>query len=164
VPYFIELRPNFPRPPGAPQGGNRGGFGGGSGGRGGAGGFPGGGPPGGGPAGGGPGGGPPGEGSGGPPPGGDGEITAGGGPSARSSPTPEQEAARRNFENSPAVKAYRAFVGCAYITVLSQADAKAKGLVIEGGRPGLIYVPTIGLAFTAELQLPQGGGSVKSGS
>jgi hypothetical protein len=164
VPYFIELRPNFPRPPGAPQGGNRGGFGGGSGGRGGAGGFPGGGPPGGGPAGGGPGGGPPGGGSGGPPPGGDGEITAGGGPSARSSPTPEQEAARRNFENSPAVKAYRAFVGCAYITVLSQADAKAKGLVIEGGRPGLIYVPTIGLAFTAELQLPQGGGSVKSGS
>jgi hypothetical protein len=155
VPYFIELRPNFPRPPGAPQGANRGGFGGG--GRGGPGGFPGGGPPGGGPDGG-----PPGEGSGAPPPG-DGEITAGG-PTARSSPTPQQEAARRNFENSPAVKAYRAFVGCAYITILSQAEAKAKGVVIGGGRPGLIYVPTIGLTFVQALQLPQGGGSVNGGS
>jgi hypothetical protein len=155
VPYFIEMRPNFPRLPGVPQGG---GFGGGRGFGGPGGGSPGGGPPGGGP----PGGGPPGEGPGGPPGAGDGEIT--GAPSTRSTPTPEQEAARRNFENSPAVKAYRAFVGCAYITILSQSDAKAKGVVIEGGRPGLIYVPTIGLTFVQELQLPAGGGSVKSGS
>ncbi len=62
------------------------------------------------------------------------------------------------------MKAYRAFVGCAYITVLSQAEAKAKGVVIEGGRPGLIYVPTTGLTFVQALQLPPGGGSVKSGS
>ena len=61
--------------------------------------------------------------------------------------TPQQEAARRAFQNSPELKAFRGFVGCAYITILSEADAKAKGIVLEGGRPGLIYVPGIGLAF-----------------
>ena len=151
VPYFIELRPNFPRPAGAPQNGGRGP--GGAGGFGGPGGFPGGGPPGGGP----PPQGPPGE------PGAPNQEVTAGSP-ARSAPTPEQEAARRNFENSPAVKAYRAFVGCAYVTILSQADAKAKGLAIEGGRPGLIYVPGVGITFVQELQLPQGGGSIKGNS
>jgi hypothetical protein len=55
-------------------------------------------------------------------------------------------------------------VGCAYVTILSQADAKAKGLAIEGGRPGLIYVPGVGITFVQELQLPQGGGSIKGNS
>jgi hypothetical protein len=84
--------------------------------------------------------------------------------SAPATPTPEQQAARRNFQNSPAVKAYRAFVGCAYITILPQAEAKAKGIVLDGGRSGLIYVPGIGVTFVQETQLPQGGGSVKSGT
>jgi hypothetical protein len=161
VPYFLELRPNLPRPPGAPQGagggtGRNGGLGGGFGG-------PGGGGPGGGP--GGPGGGPGGE--GGPPPGAgeapvsSGEVTA---QSARGSQqlTPQQEAARRAFLNSPELKAYRGFVGCAYITILDDSDAKAKGIQIQGGRPGLLYVPTIGLVFVQERRLPQGGGSLKS--
>jgi hypothetical protein len=160
VAYFLEIRPNFPRPAGGAQGGGRG-FGGGRGGGGrGGGGFPGGG---GGPGGGGA----PGEGGGGeggsgaPATSGD-EVTAGS--SAPATPTPEQQAARRNFQNSPAVKAYRAFVGCAYITILSQTDAKAKGIAIEGGRSGLLYVPGIGITFVQETQLPQGGGSVKSGT
>ena len=159
VPYYIDVRPDFPRPPGGDtQGGAGRGVGAGGGGRGfgggggGAGGFPGGGPPGEGPPGGGP---------GGPPPEG-GDVT--GGSSTRTAATPEQIAARRAFQNSPAVKNYRAFVGCAYITLLAQSEAKAKGIVNEGGRPGLIYVPGIGLVFVRETQLPQGGGSVKSGT
>ena len=85
-------------------------------------------------------------------------------PTTRSTPTPQQEAARRTFENTPAVKAYRSFVGCAYITILTQADAKAKGIVLEGGRPGLIYVPGIGITFVQATELPQGGGSLKGSS
>ncbi|MBD5606838.1 MAG: hypothetical protein IAI48_17370, partial [Candidatus Eremiobacteraeota bacterium] len=78
--------------------------------------------------------------------------------------TPEQQAARRAFANSPQLKAFRGFVGCAYVTILSQADAKAKGIVPDGGRPGLIYVPGIGLVFVEEARLPQGGGSLKNAS
>jgi hypothetical protein len=146
--YYLELRPNFPRPPGAAQNGagarrggnNGGGFGGGV--------FPGGGFPGGGPP------------AGASPPGGD--VVAGSSSPAQQR-TPEQEAARRNFLNSPALKAYRGFVGCAYITILEQADAKAKGIVLQGGRPGLLYAPGIGIVFVQQLQLPQGGGSLKPG-
>jgi hypothetical protein len=87
-----------------------------------------------------------------------------GGSETRTAPTPEQEAARRAFQSSPTVKAFRAFVGCAYITILTQSEAKAKGIVLGGGRPGLIYVPGIGLTFVQETELPQGGGSVKSGT
>jgi hypothetical protein len=155
VPYYLELRPNFPRPPG---GGAGGGAGGGRRSAGGGGGFPGGGPPGGGPPGEGPGGVGPGGPPGGGPPGGD--VTAGS--ETRTEPTPEQQAARRAFANSPQVKAFRAFVGCAYVTILTQSEAKAKGIVLEGGRPGLLYVPTIGIVFVSEPQLPQGGGSLKS--
>jgi hypothetical protein len=144
VPYYLEIRQVFPRPPGAAQnaqggGGRRGG------------GFPGGGGFGGGPEGG-PSGGP----GGGPPPGG--EITAGSTPQQRS---PEQEAARRNFLNSPQVKAFRGFIGCAYITIMTQADAKAKGIAPEGGRFALLYVPGTGLVFVEARELPQGGGSLK---
>jgi hypothetical protein len=152
VAYFLEVRPNFPRPPGAPQNGAGGGRRGG--GFPGAGGFPGGGGPGGGP----PGGGAP---ESGPPPGG-GDVSASS--QTAQQRTPEQEAARRAFLNSPALKAYRGFVGCAYITILSQSEAKAKGIVLEGGRFGLLYVPGTGIVFVQALQLPQGGGSLKSGS
>jgi hypothetical protein len=160
VAYYLELHLNLPRPPGAT------GQGGGAGRRGGAGGgFPGGpegGPPGGGPPGGGgfPGGGPPGGGGPGGPPGG--EVVAGS--SQTQQRTPEQEAARRAFLNSPQIKAFRGFVGCAYITILSQIEAKAKGIVLEGGRPGLIYVPGTGIVFVEPRELPQGGGSLKSGT
>jgi hypothetical protein len=76
--------------------------------------------------------------------------------------TAQQEAARRAFENSPAVKAYRDFIGCAYMTLLSETDAAAKGIVVQSGRPGLIYVPGVGLAFVQPRALPQGGGSLKA--
>ena len=159
APYFLEIRPHFARPPGAAQNAQGGGRGG-RGGFGGPGGFGGGGPggPGGGP--GGPGGGPGGPGGGGPPIS-NGEVTAESG--TPTAPTPQQEAARRNFENSPEAKAYRSFVGCAYITLLSDTDAKAKGIELQGGRPGLVYIPGTGLAFVQGKQLPQGGGSLKSG-
>lgn len=156
VPYFIEVASSARRPATAGGFGMRG-FGGGGrrsiGGGVGNGGQPGGAPPGEGAASSG---------------GFAGTPTAGGDVTAASTtfnaPTPDQIAARRKFENSPEVKAYRAFTGCAYITVLTQADAAAKGIVIEGRRMGLIYVPGIGLTFVQEKQLPQGGGSVKSGS
>jgi hypothetical protein len=151
VAYFIDVRPDLPRPPGGGAGNGAGP----GGGRGFGGGFPGGGPPGEGPPGGGPGG------PGGPPPEG-GDVSAASG--TRAAPTPQQEAARRNFLNSPALKAFRAFVGCAYVTILTQSEARAKGIVIEGGRPGLIYVPGIGFTFVEEAQLPQGGGSLKGAS
>ncbi len=149
VAYYLDVRPHFPRPPGAAQNVQ--------GGPGGRPGRPGGGF--GGPGGGGPGG--PGEGgNGGEPPIQSGEVTAQSGPQLGGSP--QQQAARRNFENSPEFKAFRGFIGCAYVTILSQADAKAKGIVIEGGRPGLIYVPGTGITFVQALELPQGGGSLQA--
>jgi len=89
-------------------------------------------------------------------------VTAQSSPEAQRSP--QQDAARRSFANSPELKAFRGFVGCAYVTVLSQAEAAAKGVVLEGGRPGLLYVPGIGLTFVQPRELPQGGGSLKSNS
>ena len=74
--------------------------------------------------------------------------------------SPEAQAARRNFLNSPVVRAFRGFVGCAYVTILSLDDAKAKGIAPEGGRPGLLYVPKIGIVFVQPYELPQGGGSL----
>ena len=136
VPYYLDLRPNLPRPPGATQPGRGGGFG--------AGGF--GRPP--------DAGGPP---PGAPPPGGDVVAQS----SAQQQRSPEAEAARRAFLNSPAVRAYRSFIGCAYVTILPAAQAKAKGIVIENGRPGLLYVPAIGIVFVAPFELPQGGGSLR---
>jgi hypothetical protein len=154
VAYYLELRPNLPRPPGAQGGGNGGGNGGariprGAGGPGGGGG-PGGAP-------GAPPGGFGGEGGGG---GGEGGVV-GNQPGGGAQPTADQIAAFRRFANSPEVRAYRGFVGCSYITVLAATDAKAKGIVPENGRPGMYYVPTIGLVFVQQPQLPQGGGSLK---
>jgi hypothetical protein len=150
VPYFLELRPNLPRPPGGLQNGaaGQGDFAGG--GRRGAGASGLGGAARGSVSGGMPGAEAPAEG---------GEIVAQSAPPQAS--TPEQETARRNFQNSPELKAYRSFVGCAYVSLLSEADAQAKGIDVQGGRPGLIYVPGIGIAFVQARQLPQGGGSLK---
>jgi hypothetical protein len=171
VPYFLELRPNLPRPANGgqtgPSGARRDTFGGG--GPGGPGGEPGGPGPGGpGPGGPGPGGpGGPGEFGGGGTRSGEapirsGDVVAQSETASSATRTPEQEAARRNFQNSPDVKAFRGFIGCAYVTLLSQADAKAKGIELPGGRPGLLYVPGVGIAFVQALELPQGGGSLKS--
>ena len=145
VPYYLELRTNFPRPPGAGAGGEGGGRRGGAGG-----GFGGGGP-----------GGPGGPGGGGPP--GDGPPPAGGADVVGSSneATAQAQAARRNFANSPVVRGLRAFIGCAYVTILSADDAKAKGIAPEGGRFAFYYVPKIGLLFVQARELPQGGGSLK---
>ncbi len=138
IPYYLDLRPDLPRPPGAPGGFGGGGFG-----------RRGDGP-------GGPDGAPGGPGGPGGPPGGD--VVA---QSAPPQDSAEAQAARRSFLNSPGVKAFRSFIGCAYVTILSSDDAKAKGVVLEGGRPGLIYVPTVGLTFVQPYQLPQGGGSLR---
>lgn len=154
VPYYLELRPQRPQGAdnrnGAATNGNdvprsrSGGFGGGVG-AGGAGPEGGGPPPGeGGPGGGGPGGGP----------GGPGGGEAGGG----AAPTEAQRAA---FRNSPQAVAFRAFTSCAYITVYTASQAKAKGIEPQGGRPGLFYVPKVGLTFVRPPELPQGGGSLK---
>ena len=78
--------------------------------------------------------------------------------SARS---PEATAARQAFLNSPAVKAFRGFIGCAYVAILSANDAQTKGIVVAGGRPTLLYVPSVGLAYVQAPELPQGGGSVR---
>jgi len=137
VSYYLELRPNFPRPTGAPQRPGPGGFAGPRGGFG-----------------------PPGE-PGGPnagPPGPAGEIVA---RSSAPQSTPQNDAARRAFLNSPAVQAFRSFIGCAYVTILSANDAKAKGIDVTASRRGLIYVPGIGVAFVQPAQLPQGGGSLR---
>jgi hypothetical protein len=160
----LELRPHFNRPPGfggqgnggtgGRRGGGGGGFPGGGGGFGGPGGGPGGpsGPGGpGGPEGGPPGGGPPIE---------SGTVT--GQSDAQRTPSPEQQAARQAFQNSPEVKAYRAFIGCSYVTILKADEAKAKGIVLTNARPGLFYVPGIGITFIEPPELPQGGGSLRS--
>jgi hypothetical protein len=164
VAFFLELRPHFNRPPGfggqgnggtgGRRGGGGGGFPGGGGGFGGPGGGPGGpsGPGGpGGPEGGPPGGGPPIE---------SGTVT--GQSDAQRTPSPEQQAARQAFQNSPEVKAYRAFIGCSYVTILKADEAKAKGIVLTNARPGLFYVPGIGITFIEPPELPQGGGSLRS--
>jgi hypothetical protein len=135
VAYYLELRPHFVRPPGAPQGG-----GGGLGRRGGGFGGPGGGGP-----------------DGGGPPIASGEVTAQSGPP---SAVGDPAARRRNAQQSATFVAYRSFVGCAYVSVLSADDAKAKGIDVQGGRAGLIYVPGIGITFVQPRKLPQGGGSV----
>jgi hypothetical protein len=58
----------------------------------------------------------------------------------------------------------RGFVGCAYVTAYTSTEAKAKGIVTEGGRPGFFYVPKIGFVFVRPPELPQGGGSLKARS
>ena len=79
--------------------------------------------------------------------------------------TPPTDAQRAAFRNDPAVRAYRGFTGCAYITVLSASDAKAKGIAPpSAGRPGLFYVPNVGFVFVRPPELPQGGGSLKKSS
>jgi hypothetical protein len=148
VPYYLELRPQFARPPGTPAGTDVGGR------RRGGGGFGapgGGGPPGeGGPGGGGPGGGGPGGPEGGGPPS-DAQSGGGGAPNPQRSP-------------SPAQLAFRGFIGCSYVSVLSSTDAKAKGIDVSSGRPRLLYVPGIGFVFVRAPELPQGGGSLKGAS
>jgi hypothetical protein len=154
VTYVLELRPHFARARNGAANGSGGSVG--AGGRRSGGGFPGGGGPGGGaPGGGGPGG-------SGPPPVEGGEVTAESAPAE--SRSPQADEARRNQQNSPAAQAYRSFIGCAYVTVLSNADATAKGIVVPNGRPGLLYVPGVGLVFVQARELPQGGGSLKGSS
>jgi hypothetical protein len=143
VPYYLEVRSSFQRPPGTAngQGGAntprlpRGGRGAG----GGAGGGPGGGEPGGGDT----------------PPGmPNGEAGAAGGN------TPQAAAARRAAA-SPEARAYRGFIGCTYITLMSTSEAKGKGIALDNGRGGMIYIPKVGVVFIQAPQLPQGGGSLK---
>jgi hypothetical protein len=150
VPYYLELRSSFQRPPGADnaQGGNAPrlprarGAGGGAGGAGGP-GIPGG---------------PGGE------PGAPGGETAPGMPNAvgaAGGANPGSAAARRAAA-TPEARAYRGFIGCTYITLMTSTEAKAKGITFENGRGGgMIYIPKIGIIFVQPPQLPQGGGSLR---
>jgi len=161
IPYYLELRPKLPLPQfaGGPRPGG------------------GGGPPGGGPGGfgGGEGGGPP---------------PTGGVVVVQSQAPPQiSDAMRQAFLNSPAFKAFRGVLGCAYITPMTSAEAADKGIVAtprqpqnpspaqaspsaaqaQGARPavrtsaGFYYVPGIGLVSVRPPELPQGGGSLKQG-
>jgi hypothetical protein len=165
VPYFLEVRPDIQFPgqnrtgtngaggTARVRGGGGGGFGGGFGGPGGGEGGPGGGPGG------------PGPGAGGDP-----NAPGVGAPVGNATPAPsaaqsaEAQARRRAFETNPVFVAYRAFLGCSYVSVMSSTDAKAKGITLEGGRPALIYVPHSGVTFVRPPELPAGGGSLKTGS
>ncbi|HEY0799111.1 MAG TPA: TonB-dependent receptor, partial [Candidatus Baltobacteraceae bacterium] len=147
VPYYLVIRPNFPRPVGAPAGdaGPRArGFGGGGGD-------------------GGPGAGGPGEGAPppGPPPGGDaGPVTNL--RSGEGTPGPGGQRRGGGFASSPVFVAFRGFISCSYVSVFTAAQAKADGIVLEGGRPALLYVPKTGFVFVQPPQLPAGGGSLKA--
>ncbi|MBC5810031.1 MAG: TonB-dependent receptor [Candidatus Eremiobacteraeota bacterium] len=173
VPYYLEIRwklPSFAGAGDAGAGGARR-----TGGAGGGGGL-------GGPGGGGPGG------PGGPE--GGGPIVVVGG--AQGAADPAIAAARQRFLNSPEFKVIRGMTACTYVTVLTSAEAKAKGLVVQFGAPrpagqgqpgapttggaqgggqqggnrgpSLYYVPGIGLVSVRPPELPQGGGSLKAGS
>jgi len=64
---------------------------------------------------------------------------------------PAPEAAR----GGPQMRVLRAMLACSYVTVLSASDAQAKGIGIQG-RPGVYYVPGIGIVAVRR-QMPQGG-------
>ncbi|GAC1302309.1 MAG: hypothetical protein NVSMB19_11530 [Vulcanimicrobiaceae bacterium] len=55
----------------------------------------------------------------------------------------------------------RVFAGCAYVTAYAAAEARTRGIATASGRPGLFYLPTIGLIYVRSPELPQGGGSLK---
>jgi hypothetical protein len=65
----------------------------------------------------------------------------------------------------PQVRRLGGLMRCAYVTALSQDEAKAKGIEpAANGRPGLYYAPTIGIVVVRPKELPSGGGSLKGGS
>jgi hypothetical protein len=148
--YYLEFRPKaLPGPPaaGAPGNGNEGPPPDG----------PGGGPPG----GGGPGG-PPGGGPGGPPGGGFGGF----GGSNRTERNASASGDANRASGPPAqVRRFFSLLRCAYVTALTQDDAKSKGIEVPAnGRPGIYYAPGIGIVVVRPKELPSGGGSLKSGS
>lgn len=61
----------------------------------------------------------------------------------------------------PQFRTFAGFLGCAYVTAMSADEAKAKGIELQQGRPGLFYAPSIGIVAVRPPELPQGGGSVK---
>jgi hypothetical protein len=159
--YYLEFRPKAPPGAGAP--GSAAGNGGDAG------------PPPDGP------GGPPGAGPGGP--GGGGFPGGGGGPGAGGFPgggagggfgTGSSRTGRTGVAASGAnrtggppaqVRRFMSLLRCAYVTALTQDDAKAKGIEIPAnGRPGIYYAPGIGIVVVRPKELPSGGGSLKSGS
>jgi hypothetical protein len=113
-------------------------------------------------------GGPPGAGGfpgpGGPPPGaGPGGFGGGLNRSGRGA----NSAGTANGSNGPPPQARRfmSLLRCAYVTALTQEDAKAKGIEIPAnGRPGIYYAPAIGIVVVRPKELPSGGGSLKAGS
>ncbi len=98
------------------------------------------------------------------------------------------DAQRQAFLNSPGFKAFRGVLGCAYVTVMTTPEARAKGLVPTPRQPqnpsssqgqsapvqaqanrggaggGLFYVPGVGIVSVRPPELPQGGGSLKQGT
>jgi hypothetical protein len=74
----------------------------------------------------------------------------------QSQPPPQRPRAQPN----PAFQAFRAFLGCSYLTALATDAAQAKGIVVQRGRPAVYYAPGTGLFVVRPPQLPQGGGSL----
>ena len=71
---------------------------------------------------------------------------------------------QRPRQGNPAFQAFRAFLGCSYLTALAPDAAQAKGIVVQRGRPAVYYAPGTGLFVVRPAQLPQGGGSLSPGA
>lgn len=77
-------------------------------------------------------------------------------PPASSAPNPRPSISP---ETRARLEAFRAFIGCAYITALKSPEAKAKNITVNG--PAFGYSPQVGFFFVQPPELGTGGGSVK---
>lgn len=74
---------------------------------------------------------------------------------------PGEADATPSHEFRSAIARFRSVLGCAYFSVLTQPEAKAKGYAVFTGRNGLGYAPQIGLFAVRAPELGTGGGSLK---
>jgi hypothetical protein len=74
----------------------------------------------------------------------------------------DPEEALRRLSASPEFKASKAITACAYFSVWTTAEAKTHGVEVQGGRPGIFYIPSVGLVGVRRAELPEGGGSLNT--